>query len=89
MQLSFALQALLDRAGLRFAAEWAKLNTPYRAVLHDAARNGKLLTQTLLVLLRTGLVADGADLYDEIAVGACRCGWRHCCGRDGGGRYAS
>ena len=46
------MQTLLDRAGLRFAAEWAELNPPYRAVLRDAARDGKLLAQTLLVLLR-------------------------------------
>lgn len=83
------MQTLLNRAGLRFAAEWAELNTPYRAVLRDAARDGKLLTQTLLVLLRAGLVADGADLYDEIAAGAGRCDRR--CGSGGGygGRNAA
>ena len=71
------MQTLLDRAGLRFAAEWAELNPPYRAVLRDAARDGKLLAQTLLVLLGARLIADGADLHDEISAGAGRCGRRH------------
>jgi hypothetical protein len=48
------LQALLYRAGLRFTGERPELNAPHRAVLHDAARHGKLLAQTLLILLRAG-----------------------------------
>ena len=75
------MQTLLDRAGLRFAAEWAELNPPYRAVLRDAARDGKLLAQTLLVLLGARLIADGTDLHDEITAGGC--GRRH----GGGGGY--
>jgi hypothetical protein len=56
----------------------AEYATPRR--LHDAAWHGKLLAQTLLILLRAGLIADCADLDDKIAAGA---------GRSGGGGGAA
>ena len=87
LQLCFALQTLLYGTGFRFAGEWTELNTPDRAVLRYAARDGELLAQTLLILLCAGLVADCANLnYVVSGCCCCRCGdgsrrgWRGACG---------
>src|SRR5690606_483896 len=47
-------------------------------VLLNAAWNAKLLAQALLILLRAGLIADGAHLNDKAAAGS---GSRRCCRR--------
>ena len=61
--------------------------TPPRFAQRD--RNAKLLAQALLILLRAGLIADGAHLNDKAAAGSgsrrCyRCALGRCRSGDGG-----
>ena len=65
---SFA--TLLQGRCLRFAGKRSHLNTPHRPVLLNATRSAKLLAQALLILLRAGLIADGAHLNDKAAAGS-------------------
>src|SRR5699024_10028772 len=66
--------------GFGFTGEWAKLDTPDRAILSYATGDAELLSQLLLVLLRTSLIANGPDLHHKVAAGALRGGLRchHC-----------
>ncbi len=52
--------------GFGFAGEAAKLDPPDRAILSYATGDAELLSQLLLVLLRTSLIANGPDLHHKV-----------------------
>lgn len=53
-------------------ANGPKLDPPDRAILSYATGDAELLSQLLLVLLRTSLIAYGPDLHHKVAAGALR-----------------